>query len=337
MVGSDGEEMNVQKRNILIFSDLHLDNYRRFSTISNGGVNSRLLSQINIVKQVKRLAKKLQPEAIVFLGDLFNGQGSSINKLLYLMGHNLIYSLQEDFPVYLIVGNHDVYGNTHILTPMAGMPNVRIVESTVSEHLMGRHITMVPWCGVIPKSGEVLLGHLDIDGAKTGIGYELSGTIHKKEVEQYNIVISGHYHGYQVLPPNIIYCGAVMPISFGDVADEDYGCLILDEDLKTTRSIIDSPKFIPIIINTQQNIDKFAKNKGSNYYRLTITDRKIVVPKFGHTVEVEWDIQEEMKTRLDYEIDSPLEDILCTYIDQCNTQIDKEEAKIVLRGIMREC
>uniref|UniRef100_A0A6M3IUG5 Putative calcineurin-like phosphoesterase n=1 Tax=viral metagenome TaxID=1070528 RepID=A0A6M3IUG5_9ZZZZ len=329
--------MSVQKRNILIFSDLHLDNYRRFSTISNGGVNSRLLSQINVVGQVKRLAKKLKPEAIVFLGDLFNGQGATINKLLYLMGNNLVYSLQEEFPVYLIVGNHDIYVNTHILTPMAGMPNVRIVESTVDESLIGRRITMVPWCGVIPRGGDVLLGHLDIDGVKTGIGYELPGTIHQKEVAQYNTVISGHYHTYQTLPPNIVYCGAVMPISFGDVADEDYGCLILDEDLKFTRSIIDSPKFIPIIINTQQNIDKFAKNRGNNYYRLTITDRKIVVPKFDHMVEVEWDVQEEMKARLDYEIDDPLEDILCKYIDQCNTQINKEEAKLVLRGIMGEC
>lgn len=322
---------------LLIFSDLHLDNYRRFSTTSQDGINSRLTSQIKVIQQVCNVASEQNPEAIIFLGDLFNGQGANINKLLYLTGHDLIDQLRKVAPVYLIVGNHDIYGGTHILAPMADMPNVIVVDTIRYVDLMDRKVAMTPWGGIIPKEGDLLLGHMDIEGVKTGIGYELPGTILPKEVSAFNLVISGHYHTYQKIPPNILYCGAVMPITFGDIAEEDYGILMLSDNLNYTRILVESPKFIPIRIDTQQNMDKFAANKGSNYYRLTITDRKITIPKFDHMTEVEWDVQEEMKARLDYDVDAPLEDILCLYIDKANTKIDKEQAKSVLREVMKEC
>jgi DNA repair exonuclease SbcCD nuclease subunit len=322
---------------LLIFSDLHLDEYRRFSTIGAGGLNSRLIQQINVIQQVIKIAKEIEPEAVVFLGDLFNGQGRTIAKTLYLVGHELIQQLQKVAPVYLVVGNHDMYGGSHILAPMAGMSNVIVIENTQRVDLLGLNVFMMPWGGVTPIDGDILLGHLDIEGVKTGIGYELPGTIHPKEVAQFKLVVSGHYHTYQKIEPNILYCGAVMPITFGDTAEEDYGVLTLGSDLRYNRVLIDSPKFIPMIISTQQNMDKFAANKGSNYYRLTVTDRKITIPKFDHTVEIDWDIQEEMKARLEYDVDAPLEDILCTYIDKANTKIDKEQAKLVLREVMKEC
>jgi len=322
---------------LLIFSDLHLDNYRRFSTTLQGGMNSRLDHQVNVVYKVIEIAKREQPEAIVFLGDLFNGQGATISKLLFTTGYNLVYQLQCVAPVYLLVGNHDIFGGQTILSSMSDMHQVIVVDETRPVDLLGMRISMMPWGGVMPASGVVVLGHLDMEGFKTGLGYELPGTMHPKEFSQFKLVISGHYHSYQEMKPNIIYCGAVMPITFGDVAEEDYGCGILDDSLHFTRHIITSPKFIPILVDTQSSLDRFVENRSDNYYRLTIRDRKIVVPKMDYRVEIDWDIQEEMKARLAYEVDSPLEDILCMYIDKANTKIDKEQAKTVLREVMKEC
>lgn len=322
---------------ILIFTDLHLDNYRRFSTTLQGGINSRLYNQIKVIDQVASIANTQKPEAIVFLGDLFNGQGATINKLLYLVGFQLVDRLQQIAPLYLIVGNHDLYGDTHILSPMAEFPNVRLVDETRHFPFFGLDVAMVPWGGSLPPHGDLLLGHLDIEGVKTGLGFELPGTIHAKEVKDFKLVISGHYHSYQTISPNIIYCGAVMPTTFGDIAEEDYGCLLLDADLNPVRHIISSPKFIPIVIDTQEDMNKFVEHKSNNYYRLTVKDRKITVPKFDYTVEVDWDIEEKLTTRLQYEVDAPLEDVLCQYIDQINTRIDKEQAKLILREVMSEC
>lgn len=300
--------------------------------MTSGGINSRLLSQVSIVQKIKKLADDLHPIAIVFLGDFFNGQGASINKQLYLTGYKLISQLQESAPLYLLVGNHDTFGSSHILDPMSSLPHVRVISDSLIVDLDGNKISLQPWNGVIP-GGDIILGHLDIEGAKTGMGYPLPGTMHPKEFSQCKLVISGHFHSYQELPPNIIFCGAVLPNDFGD-CDEDYGALLLYPDLHTVRVPIDSPRFITITINQQEEMDRFVEQKGDNYYKLIIKDRKIVVPRFDHTVEVEWDVPEEMKARLEYDVDEPLEEILCKYIEQANTTIDKEEAKKLLREIM---
>jgi len=320
---------------LMIFSDLHLDFYRRFSTTIAGGINSRLMKQVAAINKVKKLSEELQPEAIVFLGDFFNGQGATISKQLYLIGYRLISKLQETIPFYMLVGNHDIFGSNHILYPMAALPNVRIISESQVVELGGFKVGLQPWGGVRPEA-DVILGHLDIEGAKTGIGYPLPATMHPQEFSSCKLVISGHFHSYQEIKPNIIFCGAVMPNDFGD-CDEEYGGLLLFPDLHTERLIIPSPKFLTISIPTQEAMDQFVEHKEKNFYKLICTDRKIVVPKFDHTVEVEWDVQEEMKARLEYAVDEPLEDVLCKYIEQANTAIDKEEAKRIIREVMKEC
>lgn len=320
---------------ILIFSDLHLDFYRRFSTTLAGGINSRLMKQAAIVNKVKKLIDDLHPTATIFLGDFFNGQGATISKQLYLIGYRLISKLQESVPLYMLIGNHDIFGSNHILDPMASLPNVKIISDSRVIEFDGNLIGLQPWKGVQPNA-DVILGHLDIEGAKTGIGYPLPATMHPTEFSRCKLVISGHFHSYQEIKPNIIFCGSVMPITFGD-CEEDYGVLLLHPDLQTERVIIPSPQFITITISEQAELDRFVENRGKNYYKLILKDRKIVVPSFDHTVEVEWDVQEEMKSRLVYEIDEPLEEVLCKYVEQANTAIDKEAAKNLIREVMLEC
>jgi len=320
---------------LLIFSDLHLDFYRRFSTTITGGLNSRLMKQVAVVNKVKKLSEELHPTAIVFLGDFFNGQGATINKQLYLVGYKLISRLQENIPLYMLIGNHDIFGRNHILDPMAALPNVKVIADSQVVELEGYKIGLQPWCGVQPQA-DVILGHLDIEGAKTGIGYSLPATIPSKVFSRCKLVISGHFHSYQEIEPNIVFCGSVMPITFGD-CEEDYGVLLLHPDLKTERIIIPSPQFVTITMSEQVEMDRFVENQGKNYYKLILKDRKIIVPPFDHTVEVEWDVVEEMKSRLVYEEDEPLEEVLCKYIEQVNTAIDKESAKQLLREVMLEC
>lgn len=319
---------------LLLFSDLHLDNYRRFSTTIAGGINSRLMKQVAVLNKVKKLSEELHPTAMIFLGDFFNGQGATINKQLYLIGYRLISKLQENIPLYMLIGNHDIFGSNHILDPMASLPNVKIIADSQIVELEGNKIGLQPWNGVQPYA-DVILGHLDIEGAKTGIGYPLPATMHPQEFSSCKLVISGHFHSYQEMPPNIIFCGAVMPNIFGD-CEEDYGVLLLFPDLHTERVLIESPRFLTIQINSQADMDRFIENRGKNFYKLICTDRKTIIPKFDHTVEVEWDVQEEMKARLDYDVDEPLEEVLCKYIDQANIAVDKEEAKKIIREVMRE-
>jgi len=321
---------------ILIFSDLHLDNYRKFSTILRGGVNSRLASQVRVVTEVKKIAEATKPTAIIFLGDLFNGQGATISKQLYLFGHRLVTTLSKVAPIYLIVGNHDIYGDMHVLEPMNAIKNVWVIDHTTQVSIDGLIIHLVPWCGMIPKGGDVILGHLDIEGARTGGGYTLAGTIHPKELTQ-PLVISGHFHSRQQLTENIFYSGAVMANDFGDCSDEKFGVTLLNPDRTIEFVEITSPKFIPVEITTQDDVTRFIDNRNNkNYYKLIVHDRKLNIPKMNHLVEVEWDIKEEIKGRLDYEPNEPLEDIIIKYINKMDVKVDKDEAKRILVEVFSE-
>lgn len=321
---------------ILLFTDLHLDNYRKFSTTLKSGVNSRLATQIKVVSDVWKIAMERKPTAIVFLGDLFNGQGATISKTLYNAGHRLVLTLSRVAPVYLLVGNHDIYGDICVTEPMNTIKNVTVVEETIDVEIDGLKLTMVPWCGMLPKGGDIVLGHLDIDGAKTGSGYVLEGTIHPNELTQ-PLVISGHFHSRQQLSDNILYCGAVMANDFGDSSDEQFGVTLLHPDRTTEFIEITSPRFVPVEITTQEDVARFIENRDvKNYYKLVVHDRKLDIPKMNHLVEIEWDIKEEIKGRLEYEPDEPLEDIIIKYIDKMDVQVDKDEAKSILLEVLNE-
>ena len=64
--------------------------------------------------------------------------------------------------------------------------------------------------------------------------------------------------------------------------------------------------------------------------------RSTEIPEFDHKVEINWEIKEDVKNRLEYAVDATLEDILNQFIDTCNTQTDKELSKKILKEIMYE-
>ncbi len=246
----------------LLFSDLHLDGYRRFSKMLPTGISSRLIEQIKVFNKVIDIVKEREPELIVFLGDFYNGQGANISKHLYTVGFKLLERLQEHTQVILVIGNHDLYMNTHILYPFTSLPNVSIVSETVQF----QNLTIVPWCKEIPKSGDILLGHLDIDGCKDNFGYELPGTVHPQQVSQYETVFSGHWHNRTGMPNNIFYIGSVMQHSMKDIGNQ-CGVTLLHNDLRQEFIEIESPQFLSVGIQNQESMDRFKYERNQNNNR----------------------------------------------------------------------
>lgn len=327
---------------ILVFSDLHLDNYRHFSTILPNGLNSRLVEQIKVMKQVIHIIHATAPSAIIFLGDYFNGQGQTISKQLYITGFHLMEELQEnsyDSPVFMIVGNHDTVADQHILSPFAVLPNVSIVSEPITVQIDGMNCTLVPWTKPIPNETGLLFGHLDIEGAKDG-SYVLEGTVHPKEVNSYSLVINGHWHTSQYINDKILCVGAVMQHDFGDVANHSYGVWLIgkkDKDITTKLIEIESPMFNRIIINSKEDLTKFKENRNKkNYYKLIVANRDVELPELDYKVEVEWDVEDKMETRLEKKGTESLEDLIINFIEQSSTAIDKAKAKEYLKKEMEK-
>jgi len=291
-----------------------------------------LLSQIVVINRVINLAKEV--DWIAFLGDFFNGQGESLSKILYNVGFSLIKDLQATKPTFILVGNHDLYRNTNILQSFGELPNVTLIDETVDIRLESCLITLVPYGGRIPSSGNILFGHLGIEGVKSVTGGIIPGEVHPKELAGFEQVLLGHYHARQELG-NIQYIGAVMQHSFSDIGNK-CGVTIQNRDKFKFIEVI-SPTFNHIIIKSKEDVDAFMENRNSrNYYTLTVKDRKLELPSFDYRVVVEYDVEETVEGRLKQEKNETLETTIVNFIEKANTQVDKELAKKYITEILKE-
>lgn len=183
-------------------------------------------------------------DTIFFLGDLFDNR-NSINVRVKNSVLELFEMLKK-FKVYLIVGNHDCYYNTttevNSLKIFEKFKNVNVIEKMTDLKLEGKDITMIPWIvdaeefekEFQKKSGDVVLGHLDIAGFNMNkVNKSVDGMSGNMFTKKFKKVFSGHFHirgKHKYSGTEIVYIGSPYQLNRGD-AGERRGFVILD--LKT--------------------------------------------------------------------------------------------------------
>jgi hypothetical protein len=117
-------------------------------------------------------------------------------------------------------------------------------------------------------------------------------------------------------------------------SEKDRRLYKINKDGTMSTVVIPSKKIYSVTIASQKEADVFVETKTDNYYKLTVTSPSIKLPDYDHTVIIEYDTDPTIGSR---ELDGLKEiDLLKTieeFIDTSNTQINKTEAKKVLRGI----
>ena len=329
---------------MILFSDTHFDELKPFSTILPGGINSRLADQVNVIHKLIEAVKETETKNIVFLGDLFNSFSPSISKNVYNVVAYLIRQLADVAELYLICGNHDRYGNTHVLTPYQYYDRVHIVANPVHLYLEGMDIDMVPWGFPVPeKKSESLMAHMDIIGAIVNTygvtSMEKPEGVYPRDLVGYKHIYLGHFHDRQSLPvkgaQDAQYIGSIIQVTRGN-RTEPRGYAILTDGRLSFRDLT-GPNIYTVDVKTQANMDKLVGSilHSRDYWHLTVYDPGIKVPSFDHRVEIEYDVAPETTVRLE---EKPGEDLVETterFIDTVNTMIDKEEAKKFLREVMK--
>jgi predicted MPP superfamily phosphohydrolase len=330
---------------IVMFSDLHLDNFRQFSTIDELGFNSRLLEQMRVVQRVVKYLHSLKAAGkkitIVFLGDLINGQGESIHKTVNYVMHTVARQVADIAPTYMVVGNHDVYRNIHILQALEPISNLQYVDKTTAVNIDGYDIDIVPWnCEIPEKRGDILMGHIPISGDEFVSVFD-KNAIDRNMLHGYNMVFLGHYHTHhEFAVPGVqkaMYVGAIMANSFSDTL-EDRGLTILD-DGRISFVPIPSPKFIERYVSTQEQMDSAIKeyNETDNYFRIIVTSPDVTIPEVGHRVQFEVNYKSvETVTRLAMPTTKEtMRDLVHRVIDLSNTALDRDEIKAELDSVMK--
>jgi len=317
----------------LIFSDIHFDLYKPFSIILSNGLNSRLMGQIDVMKDIKRIVRRKGVTNIFFLGDLFNSQAATIDKILLNTVFYAIQSLAEIAPLYLLVGNHDNSKGISILTPFESIPNVTIINTVKSITVEGKSIDFVPWLETPPEEkSEYCFGHFGITGATVANGLVIEADeMDAKLLTGYKLILSGHYHTRQMVGENIYQVGGVMSTSFKD-SEEDKGVWLLDPATDKLNFIpVKSPKFHTRTVSFSDELDAFIKeNTSKDYWKLVVQSDGLIVPEMPPNVIVEYDYDPKSLDEIPVDTTSisNLIPIIQEFIDKSNTALSKEVLKI---------
>lgn len=243
-------------------------------------------SNLRYAKQMENkiweLLEERNPTFIVILGDTLH-RHEKLNVYPHKMATDFIEHLSADYPVYLLIGNHDRPDNDHYLTDIHpfnclknySTGNINVVDIGLTDTIYGKKCLFIPY---VPKGRfddviksldldpddlkdvDMIFAHQEFRGAKNGGVISEDGDVWPLCRPP---VISGHIHEFDKLQHNITYTGTPFQHSFGDRPDKSVSFITFNDsgyehervylDLPKRKSIRMSPKdattFTPPIVD----------------------------------------------------------------------------------------
>lgn len=243
----------------LVFSDLHIHNYKKFD--DNG---SRLLNCLKVLLDIFHYAAENDIEHILFCGDLFDQQKSLptevINKTI-----DVFSDLFETYPkiqFITISGNHDHSSkntlNHEAITALSHLDkifhkfhliddkNYQIDSNEGRIEILGvpyyshkeHFLEMVPKNAVSCKR-QLLMIHQTPQHSNDMIPFDCRA----EDFENFDFVFCGHIHKHERLTRNFVIVGSPLHRDLGDEGLEK-GFLVYDSEVNDFLKInLDYPKF----------------------------------------------------------------------------------------------
>ena len=221
-----------------------------------------------------------QPGDVLFhLGDFFDSR-QSINLKVLNLGIEVAEEMSSIFKdgVYIIVGNHDIWGKTNnevnSLKSIKWIPGVNIIEEPQSISILDKSFLLMPWRKDHEAESEflesssahdVLCCHADIRGLKFNKFTRVETGASVDEFEKFRRVYSGHIH-YAQKAGNINMLGSPYEITRSDMDNKKGITLLNVSDLKETFFENDfSPRFKRFYFNdilesTQEDLEPLFRN-----------------------------------------------------------------------------
>lgn len=172
---------------------------------------------------------------VVFLGDWFENR-NAVNVMTMHYAQDALKLLNAlNVPVYIIIGNHDLYHreNRKIFSTQMfeEFSNVQLVSepTVVDKMLICPYLFKNEYAG-LAKYNKVpyWLGHFEFRNfVVTGSDRKMEHGPDHKLFDGPTHIFSGHYHKRQA-NDNVIYIGNAFPMDYGDAWDDARGMCILD-------------------------------------------------------------------------------------------------------------
>lgn len=302
-------------------------------------------------------------DTILHLGDIFDRR-KYIN--FYTLKRSREFFFDElkkrDIQMHAILGNHDTFYTTtneinSVSLLLKEYENIQIYENNPIELEFGStKVMMCPWLvkettddalsAIKKSSAHILCGHFDLKGFEMMKGVVSDHGFDYKQFAQFEAVYSGHYH-HQSQYGNVKYLGAQYEMNWSDygcrkgfhVLDsetreltfvENYNRIYHKLDYDDTDLAIDDIAALDTSILKDCYVKIMVKNRSNPYlYDMFLNrlnesgaaDIKSVEDTLNLSSAGLEDLMEEAKDT---------KDILHTYIDSVDTNIDKKRIKTVV-------
>jgi len=276
----------------IVFSDLHLGNFRPFSRIDKQGYNTRLMNGILVLRQIVDYAKKNRIELILFCGDLLDKGDKPTPDILELLVATFRMLIRCKIRMVCLVGNHDqasLNGLINIVSPFRDY--VTVIDRVENDlEIVGLNVVGMPArrdmedlkaelkkCPEnVPGKKGIFLGHfyckeiLEADVA--GLSEKMECVEFSQLPQGFDYYFLGDYHRPVVVPElNLESVGAVMHHDFGDATRPQGHFIDIDFDTGEKKYI---PVTAPMFVDVKDRKFPTKDDIPYDYYRVHVKDKK---------------------------------------------------------------
>ena len=303
---------------------------------------------------------------IIHLGDYYDNRKTVNFKAL---NHNRVIFLEKlreyGITMDIIPGNHDVYfKNTNHLNSLKElqghyMNEVNIIEEPTDMVYDGLTVALVPWINqenekqtlefLKTTKASIVGAHLELAGFEMDRGLICKDGMDKKYFDKFEMVLTGHFHAKST-QGNIHYLGAQMEFFWNDCGDKKH-FHVLDIE---TRELTAVHNPVTIYEKIYYDHDKIGDWKFKDLRHLDNKFVKVIVVNKGSALEFErfidriqqqkiheLKIAEDFKDFLGENVDDNIivddtQTLVYNYIDNVNTDLDKDRIKAEISALMTE-
>lgn len=303
---------------------------------------------------------------IVHLGDYYDHRKFVNFKALNHNRKNFLDPMRRaGMHMDIIPGNHDTfYKNTNDLNSLKEllgyyMNEVNIIMEPKVMEYGSLKMALLPWINqenfdssmkfIRECKADWLGAHLELDGFELLRGVKSHGGLDPKLFDKFELVMTGHYH-CSSRQDNIWYLGSQMEFSWNDAHDNKY-FHIVDTETREVQKIKNNYTLYEKILYDDNKIDYNSmelQHLDKKFVKVVVVNKKdqFVFDRFVDRIQnrdiYELKIAENFTEFLgenveDTEINfDDTSEIVETYIDAVDTDLDKERIKSQFRELMTE-
>ena len=302
---------------------------------------------------------------IIHLGDTMDRRKFVSYKIANDFRRRFIVPIVDrNIDTHILIGNHDTYyKNTNELNSLKEclghyMNEVHIImEPTVMKY-GSLSMGLLPW--ICPDNYEQSMNfikdckadwlgaHLELNGFEFALGIKSTHGMDAKLFSKFEQVISGHFHTASQ-QGNIWYLGNPMEFFWSDAHDPKY-FHILDTETREIEKIRNNYTLFEKIVYNDKEIDynNYNKNLSKKFVKVVVAEKTdpFTFDRFIDRIQnqdiyelkIAENFNEFMGANVDDE-DMNFEDtteIVDSYIEAVDTDLDKDKIKIQMRELMTE-